>query len=76
MSKGYGFVEFTNKDGYSSAVAQDHHVLENSKVQLLILSLSCSCYKCQVGSGSATFLMVIQWFCQLAVKFCWNWNLY
>ena len=34
MSKGYGFVEFTKKDGYSSAVAQDHHVPENSKLTL------------------------------------------
>ena len=37
MSKGYGFVEYVNKDGYSSAVSQDHHVLENSKVWQLIL---------------------------------------
>ena len=34
VRKGYGFVKFTNKDGYSSAVAQDHHVLENSKLTL------------------------------------------
>ncbi|KAK7104203.1 SRA stem-loop-interacting RNA-binding protein, mitochondrial-like [Littorina saxatilis] len=34
MSKGYGFVEFAQKDGYSSAVAQDHHVLEGSKLTL------------------------------------------
>ncbi|KAL8589852.1 hypothetical protein ACOMHN_020855 [Nucella lapillus] len=34
LSKGYGFVEFASKEGYSSAVAQDHHVLENSKLTL------------------------------------------
>lgn len=32
LSKGYGFVEFTNKEGYNNAVAQDNHVLEGSKV--------------------------------------------
>eukprot|EP00745_Piridium_sociabile_P040504 TRINITY_DN7799_c0_g1_i1.p3 TRINITY_DN7799_c0_g1~~TRINITY_DN7799_c0_g1_i1.p3 ORF type:complete len:106 (-),score=12.64 TRINITY_DN7799_c0_g1_i1:327-644(-) len=34
LSKGYGFVEFSNKDGYTSAVSQDHHLLENSKLTI------------------------------------------
>jgi hypothetical protein len=33
MTKGFGFVEFATKDGYNKAVSQDHHMLENNKVQ-------------------------------------------
>lgn len=32
LSKGYGFVEFLNKDGYTAAVSQDYHLLEKNKV--------------------------------------------
>ncbi|XP_076441952.1 SRA stem-loop-interacting RNA-binding protein, mitochondrial-like [Babylonia areolata] len=34
LSKGYGFVEFAKKEGYTSAISQDHHVLENSKLTI------------------------------------------
>ncbi|PVD26609.1 hypothetical protein C0Q70_14286 [Pomacea canaliculata] len=34
LSKGYGFVEFLNKDGYTAAVSQDHHLLEKNKLTL------------------------------------------
>ncbi|KAK7463312.1 hypothetical protein BaRGS_00038113 [Batillaria attramentaria] len=34
MSRGFGFVEFTNRDGYTAAVSHENHILENSKLVL------------------------------------------